>query len=687
MRRTQFWNSLALTGTLALAVVVTPVRAQDPDDLKRGVARISLINGDVNVRRGDTSDWVAGVVNAPLLTDDRIATGPASRTEVEFDASNTLRLGANAELHLAQLEYGRYQMELSRGLATFRILRQNDVNIEIDTPSVSVRPSRQGSVRISVNEAGETEVTSRLGDVEVFTPRGSQWVRAGQTLMARGSAADPEFQIVPATGIDDWDRWGESRDRLLMQSPSARNVGPGVYGAEDLDNYGSWESVPEYGNVWRPTVAADWSPYHYGRWSWVDWYGWTWVSYDPWGWAPYHYGRWFHNDRFGWCWYPGLATARHYWSPALVGFIGFGGGGGFGFGFGNVGWVPLAPYEVYHPWWGRAWYRSGGYYNRQVNIVNVNVTNTYRNARFNSINSVSHNDFLAGRFNSVTRFNGGQIRDAGAIRGATPFAPGNQHLRYSDRNATNVPRGAESARFFRSQTPSPAQRVPLQQQVGRTGPGGGESQSSWSRFGQTGGNPRGAQQGGSGNVERGGFGNGQQRSQVQQQQFAPRTEQPAQRQQDNRGGWQRFGSPGKGGSAPQQQQQQAAPRQQYQPSPSAPRTFGNPRGGGQSQPQQQQQQKPQARQEYNGPSRGYNGGGQSLRVAPPVVRDRPSYSAPRQSAPSYSAPRQSAPSYSAPRQQSAPQRSAPSGGGGSAPRGNSGGGHQSNGGGGNRHGR
>jgi hypothetical protein len=137
-------------------------------------------------------------------------------------------MGANAELHLAQLEYGRYQMELGRGLATFRILRQNDVNIEIDTPSVSVRPSRQGSVRVSVNEAGETEVTARLGDVEVFTPRGSQWVRAGQTLMARGSAADPEFQVVAANGIDDWDRWSESRDRLLMQSPSARNVGPGV---------------------------------------------------------------------------------------------------------------------------------------------------------------------------------------------------------------------------------------------------------------------------------------------------------------------------------------------------------------------------------------------------------------------------------------------------------------------------
>ena len=193
----------------------TPVRAQDPDDLKRGVARISLINGDVSVRRGDSGEWVAGVINAPLLTDDHVATGPNSRAEVQFDASNLLRLGANAELRLTQLEYGRYQMELARGVMTYRMLRTSDGNIEIDTPSLSVRPSRQGSFRISVNDAGETEVTARNGDVEVFTPRGSQWVRTGQTLMARGAANDAEFQVVPAGGMDEWDRWCDSRDRMI----------------------------------------------------------------------------------------------------------------------------------------------------------------------------------------------------------------------------------------------------------------------------------------------------------------------------------------------------------------------------------------------------------------------------------------------------------------------------------------
>ena len=71
MRSMRNLRFLALTGAmLGVAGGWTAARAQDADDLKRGVARISLMNGDVSVRRGDSGEWVAGVVNAPLLTGD-----------------------------------------------------------------------------------------------------------------------------------------------------------------------------------------------------------------------------------------------------------------------------------------------------------------------------------------------------------------------------------------------------------------------------------------------------------------------------------------------------------------------------------------------------------------------------------------------------------------------------------------
>jgi hypothetical protein len=483
--------------------------------------------------------------------------------------------------------------------------------------------------------------------------------------MARGAASDAEFQVVAAGGMDDWDRWSDNRDRTITQSVSSRYVGQGVYGAEDLDTAGSWSSVPEYGNVWRPTVNADWAPYQSGRWVWEDWYGWTWVSYDPWGWAPYHYGRWFH-DSYGWGWYPGLMTGRHYWSPALVGFFGFGRGGfGGGFGFGNVGWVPLAPFEVFHPWWGRGFNGNRGF-NRGMNITNGNISNVYRNANYrNGISAVAAHDFQGGRFNNVMRTSGAQVGSAGVIRGQMPFTAGSANQRFTDRQASVVPRSNPNARVFTQQQPNPVQRG----QFNQPNQGASRAQNSpamtqnnrvqgspqtndaagWRRFGSPSGQPA-AGQGNQPSVNRNGGTGTNPAVRNDRQSSSPQ------------GGWQRFGAPGGGSNAPSQGQSPAAPRQNYNSSP-------NSQG-----------------QRYNTPSGG-SSRQESLRIAPPVVRERqsaPSYSAPRQSAPSYSAPRQSAPSYSAPRQ-SAPSYSAPrSNGGGSAPRGNSG---SSSGGGGNHGGR
>src|SRR5579863_10486040 len=181
MKRMSQFRFFASMGMLLLAAGLA--RAQDPDDMQRGGARISLMNGDVAVRRGDSGEWVAGVINAPLLSDDRISTGPNSRAEVEFDSANILRIGGNAEVRLTQSEATRYQMEIAHGTVTFRVLRPSNANVEVDTPSVSVRPSKQGIYRIVVNDAGETQVIARAGEVEVFTPRGSQWVSAGQMMM------------------------------------------------------------------------------------------------------------------------------------------------------------------------------------------------------------------------------------------------------------------------------------------------------------------------------------------------------------------------------------------------------------------------------------------------------------------------------------------------------------------------
>jgi hypothetical protein len=652
----------ALTGAaLLLAAVQLPARAQDPDDLKRGVGRISLMNGQVSVQRGDSGDWVAGVVNAPLIAGDRVATGPNSRAEIQFDSSNMFRMGANAEVHLTQLEAARYQMEFAKGILTFRVLRPGDVSVEVDTPSVSVRPSRVGTYRVSVNDSGETEVTARAGSVEVFSPRGSQWVNSGQTLIARGDPSDPEYQIVAAVGYDEWDRWNDTRDRALMQSTSPQYVGQGVSGAEDLDQYGSWVNVDGYGTVWRPTEPVDWAPYQYGRWVWIDWYGWTWVSYDPWGWAPYHYGRWFYQANYGWLWYPGARGMRSYWSPGMVAFFGFGAGGfnlGFGFGFGNVGWVPLAPFEVFHPWWGRGYY---GGFNRNINITNVNIASVYRNARVaHGVSSIGAEDFRNGRFGNISHPTGEQLRTAGLIQGQVGIAPSRSNLQYASHAAAFTPRTSGSTRFFTHQQPAAAQRMPFSQQqrameqgsrtsgavpAGRLG--GGIANDRPAAAGRLGGtaNDRPAMSAGQGSQSAAGN----------------RANGSAAASSGNSGGFRRFGDPGaqSGGAAPN----------------AAQRSESGWRGSQSSAPQNTRPSQPQSQ-----PGGGYRrfgspgnspGSGTPQYSAPQNRSTPPSYSQPSYSAPS----RGSAPSYSAPSRGSAPSSSAPargsgggSGSGGSAGR-------------------
>lgn len=458
-----------------------PYPAGVDDTPGAGVARLSLINGDVTVRRGDSGEVVAAAMNQPLMAGDVVLTGPMSRAEIQFDAWNMIRLGAGADVRLAELEFHRYMVQMAAGTATFRVMRNNDASIEVGTPSVAMRPSHRGMYRIAVRPDGTTEILIREGDLDVYGPKGSENVRAGQMMMVRGEATDPEFQVLGAAAEDDWDRWNRNRDIVIERSEAARYVNPEIYGAEDLDGQGRWVNNPSYGQVWSPTVNPDWAPYRNGRWVWEDYYGWTWVSYDSWGWAPYHYGRWFWDSLYGWCWWPGARTGHVYYRPALVGFFGFGGVGvGVGgFGFGHVGWVPLAPYEPFHPWWGRGIY--GGYRTGALNATvvtgNVNIANVYRNARV--VNGAT--GMPAGRFGNsgvssrtmvpVTRTD---LAGAGLVRGQLPVSPTRSSLHATDRMPTRTSAGygagygASSPRIYSTRQPAALNRVPFEQQRSRT---------------------------------------------------------------------------------------------------------------------------------------------------------------------------------------------------------------------------
>jgi hypothetical protein len=362
------------------------------------------------------------------------------------------------------------QLQIGQGLANYEVLRGNEANIEIDTPNVGIHPAGEGSYRILVNSDGETIVDVRSGSADISTPQGSTRVERDQRITIQGSADNAQYQISGAPGRDDWDRWNSDRDHTIENAQSWRNTNPNYTGTQDLDAYGQWQNVPDYGQVWFPSADGGWAPYRDGRWVWEPYWGWTWVSYEPWGWAPYHYGRWFVYGG-NWGWWPGPVYAGYYpvWAPAYVSFFGWGGGGfgvGFGFGgfgYGRVGWLPCGPGDRFFPWYGRG---IGG-----VSVFNVNNIHEHvggfeplRRGAFSNVDRAFTDEHVRGGFSSMesgqfgrgrvpmqqSRIDAGTFRNASMVTGRSPFSPSRQSFQSTDRavNPGSIPRSANNQHFF-----------------------------------------------------------------------------------------------------------------------------------------------------------------------------------------------------------------------------------------------
>jgi len=110
------------------------------------VARISLVHGAVSIMRGDSKDWVPATANVSMVRGDAIATGPDSRTELQFDYANVLRLGPGTEVKAAELARTRIQIQVASGLVDFEVFKGTEADVEIDTPTWRFTPSARVSI-------------------------------------------------------------------------------------------------------------------------------------------------------------------------------------------------------------------------------------------------------------------------------------------------------------------------------------------------------------------------------------------------------------------------------------------------------------------------------------------------------------------------------------------------------------
>lgn len=333
----------------------------DPPDR---VARLSYMSGTVSFQPSGEDQWNQAEPNYPLTDGDRIYTDRDGRAELET-GNLAIRLSSSTDLTTTSLSDQLVQIGLAQGTLRVRaydILSGNSV--EIDTPNAALTLLRAGSYRVETYpDDNTTLVTVDRGDLEINGNGVSQTIHSGQSVKLSG-AEQVYLERISAPDEDDFDQWCGDRDSRYLSSSSRQYTGQYMPGYDDLDQYGQWQSTPEYGQVWYPAaVPAAWVPYRYGRWVWVDPWGWTWVEDEPWGFAPFHYGRWaLIGPRWGWIPGPVIVTARPIYAPALVAFVGAPGP--------NVVWFPLGPRDPFFPW-----YHHSDVYLRQVNVTNVRVVN------------------------------------------------------------------------------------------------------------------------------------------------------------------------------------------------------------------------------------------------------------------------------------------------------------------------
>ncbi len=449
---------------------------EQPAKTDMGVARISLIHGEVSTQRGDSGDWSAATLNQPVVTGDKVSTGDGGRTEVQLDFANVLRLGPNSKANIANFTKRNIQIQIGQGIADYVVWKNSEAEPEIDTPNVAVHPAHHDGVfRIEVRPDGDTVVIVRKGEAQIATPQGSTDIHAGDMATIRGSIDQAQYKISSAPDPDDWDQWNNDRNHLIENAQSWRHTNRYYTGAQDLDAYGQWQNVPDYGDVWVPNEPNGWSPYREGNWTWEPYYGWTWVGFEPWGWAPYHYGRWFWWNN-AWAWWPGPAWGwyRPFWAPAYVSFWGWGGGWGFGFGFGwggwgGFGWLPIGPGDWFHPWWGgyrgrfgafNAWDignrgRFGGFAPLHAGTRFSNVANIHDDHIMRAMSTVGAGRFGAGRVSAVAATHA-QINGARQMAGNLPVVPSRASLSASGRAAApSTIRNGGSERFFGSNASRP----------------------------------------------------------------------------------------------------------------------------------------------------------------------------------------------------------------------------------------
>jgi len=377
MKRMRWMLGVLVCMFLIAVAMVPPAAAADAPSMV--VGRIYHVEGDLLRYVPEENDWVAVVRDAPFGAEDTLYSGGRGMAELIVPNGTWIRTGNSTQIQFIALDQDLSEVDVASGVARF-YNKSSDTVVKVTSPFgyVIAYPDTIFDFYVGENAVEAVAIRGKVSFVHAATDArydvsaGSPSILADQSQVSSGEGfADPE-----------WNRWNATRENYWMAKARARGrsgeyLPPSLRDeAYALEENGMWERVPYEGSerwFWRPRVVVGWSPFTVGRWT--DWYGdQTWIPAERFGYITHHYGNWIYV-RNSWYWAPPVVSVRvglpllnvgFFWYPGRVSWVHRGA---------YVGWVPLAPREMYYSH--RNWGGPHATVLTSINIsrININVRN------------------------------------------------------------------------------------------------------------------------------------------------------------------------------------------------------------------------------------------------------------------------------------------------------------------------
>jgi hypothetical protein len=268
----------------------TPAANPGPPQTYDQIVRLSLVQGDVRVFRGEDAkhatreEWGQAAVNLPLESGFSLVTG-TGRAEIEFEDASTVFLGENSVLIFDELTstggIPLTVMTLVSGSATLRVQPQfageqftlhtpagfisshygEHIFVRVDSFLDAMTVAPQGEQGLRVKGLAPNSV-----DDMVLDPKGELVHRPGSasSFITKGETITyyKDHSVAPKVSPDsaafaDWDDWTGKRvaaeSAATLAAMNAAGLSAPIPGLAELNGKGTFFACAPYGTCWEPT--------------------------------------------------------------------------------------------------------------------------------------------------------------------------------------------------------------------------------------------------------------------------------------------------------------------------------------------------------------------------------------------------------------------------------------------------